>query len=660
MKKIFLLFLLTLPFSFSQNKYLIYFNDKKINSNNSLDKNIAGYREAINLLTAHSIARREKVMGKNNIVTYEDIPLCKDYVKNLQDMGIKIENQLRWFNAVSAFLTNEQIQHISTLPFVQSVQPVRNIKFTPEKTFSKTRIEKSVGGPIQADYGSAYGQLNLSDIPIVHSKGINGQGIIIGILDDGFIWKKHESLINAKVLAEYNYVFHDTSTAPQPGDYYASGFHGTMVFSIIGGYKDSSIIGAAYGASFILAKTEDDRSESHIEEDNYAAALEWMEGLGADVTTSSLGYNIFDDTTYSYTYADMDGKTTICAKAVNLAFQRGLLTFTAAGNEGDDSWYYVDTPADAFYIIAAGAVDSENNLADFSSHGPTSDGRIKPDVVAQGVNDFGADVGSGFSSYEYGDGTSFATPISSGIGALLLSAYPYLTNVQARNIILQTSANSNAPNNNIGHGLISAEKAIAYPNISDTSGNYRINKIFFSSNAIENAYIHYSLDSLVYNTQNLSYDGKLKYNFAVPQLADGQPLYFYFTYIDSKGSSYREPSTGFYNFQYSQTNIVTSNLSIVNSPIEKLSNNYPNPFNSSSQYTYIDFYANSNENAKIIIFNTLGQRIKILFNGVATAGKNTIAWDGKNDHGTKCSSGVYFYILTIEGKKYSNKLVIIK
>jgi hypothetical protein len=660
MKKIIILYLLIIPSTFSQNKYLIYFKDKGINPVNVLDKNSAAYLEAVNHLTAHCIARREKIMGKNNIITFEDISINKDYINNLQGLGIKIENQLRWFNAVSAYLTSEQINQVSSLSFVQSVEHVRIIKFIKEEIFSNTGIKKTAGVPAQIDYGGAYGQLNLSGIPIVHSKGINGAGVIVGILDDGFIWKEHESLVNAKVLAEYNFVFHDTSTAPQPSQNTVYGYHGTMVFSIIGGYKDSSIIGSAYGASFILAKTEDDRSESHIEEDNYGAALEWMESQGVDVTTSSLGYSTFDDSTYSYTPAEMNGITTICAKAANLAFQRGVLTFTAAGNEGGDSWNIIDTPADALNIIAAGAVDSENNLADFSSRGPTADGRIKPDVVAQGVETYGADVSSGYSSYEVGDGTSFATPIASGIGALLLSAYPYLTNVQARNIILETSANSNTPNNNIGYGLISAEKAISFPNLSDTLGNYRINKIFFSSNAVSNAAIYFSLNSSVFSTKTLSYDGKLKYSFAVPQLADGQELNFYFSYTDSTGKSYREPSTGFYNLQYGQSNIVisvTNNNNIVSSV---LSNNYPNPFNPNYQYTSIDFYVSLNENVKLIIYNSIGQRIRTLINGLVNAGKNTVIWNGKDDHGVKCASGVYYYLLNIGSNRYSNKMVLIK
>jgi hypothetical protein len=662
MKKIILFFLLIVPFSYSQNKYYIYFKDKEVNSGTTLNKNSALYSRAVNLLTERGIARRQKSMGKDNIVTFEDLPLSKTYVGNLQSIGIKIENQLKWFNAVSAYLTEEQKAQVQNLSFVKSVEQVKVKKFTHEKTYPNTAIQKIKSGPTTAEYGDSYGQLNLSDIPEVHSKGITGDGIIIGILDNGFHWKEHESLINKKVIGEYNFVFHDSSTAYQTGDAAESGNHGTMVFSIIGGYKDNSIIGAAYNASFILAKTEDDRSESRVEEDNYAAALEWMEGLGVDVTTSSLGYTTFDDTTSSYTYKDLDGKTTISAKAVELAFQRGVLAFNAAGNEGADTWHYIDTPADAADVIAVGAVNSDNKVADFSSVGPTYDGRIKPEVVAQGVSDFGADVSTagGYSSYENGSGTSFATPIASGVGALLLSAFPYLTNVQARNILLATADNAGSPDNSRGYGLISAEKAISYPNLSDTSGSYRINKIFFSTNAIANAYIHYSTDSVLFSTQSLPYDGSLKYSYGVPKYTSGQRIYFYFTYIDNAGSSFREPSEGSYAFKYGQMEIGTSVNDSEGTADYVLSTNYPNPFNPGSQSTKINFYAKSNGNARLIILNAIGQTVKLLFNGVATAGKNTVAWNGKNDRGAMCASGVYYYILTVDGKSYGNKMVLIK
>ena len=218
-----------------------------------------------------------------------------------------------------------------------------------------------------------------------------------------------------------------------------------------------------------------------------------MENLGVDVTSSSLGYNEFDPETYSYTYADMDGKTTIVTKAAELAFQRGVVTITAAGNEGNKKWYYIIAPADGFNTVAVGAVDSDNNIATFSSRGPTYDGRIKPDIVAMGVNVYGASS-NGTNLYTYGSGTSSATPIAGGIAALLLSAYPYLTNEQVRSIFHETSDNSENPNNERGYGLLSAAKAISFPNLERSGNNFILHKAFMDSFSVSNVQLHYSTD----------------------------------------------------------------------------------------------------------------------------------------------------------------------
>ena len=662
MKKIILLFILLASISFPQTKYLIYFKDKGIAPGQSLSKASALYKEALSMLTPRAIARREKVMPPGHIITYEDLPIRKDYVDKIESLGIKIENELRWFNAVSAYLTDEQKNDVLALPFVEKVDPVRIIYLKHGSPETNPGLQKSSGGPLPtSDYGPSYGQYELSDIPIVQSNGINGKGVIIGILDNGFHWRDHESLATRKVIDEYNFVFHDSSTAWQPGDTSISGLHGTYVFSIIGGYKDSSIIGPAYNASFILAKTEDDRSESRVEEDNYAAALEWMEELGVDITTSSLGYNIFDTASTSYTYEDLNGNTTISAKALSLAFQRGVLTFTAAGNEGDSPWKFIDTPADAFNVIAVGAVYSNNTLAPFSSHGPTADGRIKPDVVAQGVSVYGADVKDGFNKYFYESGTSAATPIAAGIGAMLLSAFPYLNNVQARQIIMETSDNYNNPNNDIGYGLISAEKALAYPNISDSSGVFTINKIFFPQNGIQSntATIYYSTGTSNFSSAPLNHD-TLKYYFTVPQSLDGQAISFYFTYSDSLGNTVREPASNYYSLNIGSFEVVIENIPHPSSSLKVLGASYPNPLTAKTSVVRINFYAAANGNAKLILYNILGQKIKTLYSGVAYAGTNTISWNGRNENGELCGSGVYFYRLNIGGKNYFNKLMIVK
>ncbi|MHB1686975.1 MAG: S8 family serine peptidase [Ignavibacteriaceae bacterium] len=667
MKKLTLLFLLvTVSFIYPQTKYLIYFKDKGITPGKTLYKTDAIYQSALKLLSSKSIARRKKVMGKN-IITYEDIPVQTNYVTAIENFGVTIENKLNWFNAVSAYLTDAQLKEISSLPFVQKIEPVRILDFTNPNSLEKIIPQKISSVSADSSYGQSFQEFNLSDIPEVHAKGITGKGVIIGILDDGFRWRQHESLVNQNVLAEYNYVFHVTSTEPQPGDAPGSGDHGTFVFSLIGGYKPGNIIGVAHDAKFILAKTEDDRSESHIEEDNYAAALEWMEGMGVDVTTSSLGYNIFDDTTYSYTYQNMDGKTTICAKAVELAFQRGVVTVTAAGNEGNNSWHYIVTPGDGIHILTIGAVDASNQVTSFSSRGPTSDGRIKPDLVALGLNNYGAEVANGFNAYGISSGTSFATPISAGVAALLLSAYPKLTNVQVRQILLETADNYSQPNNDRGYGLISAEKAIGFPNLyyDSTQTQYTLNKIFFPGNGIQplTAMLHYSVNASNFISANLAYDDTLKYSFLFPQITAGENVKFYFTYKDSPGNSVREPSSSYFSFNGGDENITSVNDTVNIIPQNVLGNNYPNPFSPLDPLyprTNINFYSPSNQNARLVIFNGLGQIVKILFNGVAQAGLNKVLWDGKSNSGHLCASGIYFYILSLGGQNYSNKLLLLK
>jgi hypothetical protein len=666
MKKLILVLLFSSSlFSYSQTKYLIYFKDKGTTVPGLLNKTSSMLAEASSLLSTRSIMRREKVMKNGKILTFEDLPLDQNYINKIESYGIKIENKLNWFNAVSAYLTDEQINALISLPFVSKITPVKTF-VSPKYQSDNIATQKIFAPSPSSNYGFSLNQLDFSDIPIVQSKGITGSGVMVGILDDGFYWKEQASLKTRKVLAEYNYVFHTVSTEQQPGDDPTSGEHGTLVFSVIGGYKDSSMIGVAYNATFVLAKTEDDRSESHIEEDNYAAALQWMDSLGVDITTSSLGYNIFDDTTYSYTYADMNGNTTIITKAAELAYQRGILVLTAAGNEGDNSWHYIVAPADGFHVIAVGAVDLGNNVAPFSSRGPTYDGRIKPDVVADGVNVYGANYVPSFpnpNAYYYESGTSLSTPIASGIAALLYSAFPYLTNDQARYILMQTADNSANPNNDRGYGLVSALKAISYPNIFFNNSNktYSINKIFIVQNGVvpSSAKIHYSFDGNNFSTSNLSFDGSLKYSFQIPVISNNQSIFFYYTYNDSAGTNMRDPASNFYSLNYGALNISFVKIQTSNLETDVLSNNFPNPFNPLNGFTTIAFYSSSNVEAKLTIFNSIGQIVRVLSKR-ANEGSNFFFWDGKNNKGKLCASGVYLYILSLNGKNYGNKLILLK
>ena len=658
MRNIFIVLIITLlsAYSFSQDKYLVYFKDKGVTSGQTLNKTSALYREALNSLSERAIERRRKVMG-DEIISYDDLPIKSDYLNELNSLGIKIVNKLTWFNAVSVYLNDSQLIIVKKLPFVDKIEPVSVMKFNRNEV-EQTDLEKN-NTTADLNYGSSFTQLNLMDVPIVHSKGITGEGVIIGLLDSGFDWRDHEALVNSNVIAEWDFVFNDSITANQPEDTPSQHNHGTSVFSEVGGFKDSTLVGSSFGSSFVLAKSEDIRSEKHIEEDNYAAALIWMENYGVEITSSSLGYSLFDTTTYSYTYEDMDGQTTIVVKACELAFSKGVVTITAAGNEGNYPWYYIISPADGFNTIAVGAVTSSNQVTSFSSRGPTYDGRIKPDVVAQGSGVYAASA-SGLSSYTAGfSGTSAATPLACGVAGLLLSAHPHLTNVQVRNILLETADNFSDPDNERGYGLVSAANAINYPNLQVDNSSYIIHKIFINDLAINpsTVKINYSIDQSDFTQENMSSDGTFRYNFLLPVLNNDQFVEFYFTYDDNSAANYREPSDKNYILTYGGT-IVSLGPEINNIPSDYvLSQNYPNPFNGQ---TKINFISSSQEQGELIVYDILGQKVKALFNEVTKIGLNTVTWNGKNENGLDVSSGVYYYVLKIGENNYSKKMILLK
>ncbi len=663
MKKFFFLlfsFFILESYTLSQTKYLIYFKDKGISSQALLLKSSPQYFEAVKQLSEKSIERRKKVMGEN-FVTYEDIPIEEKYIKKLEGHSIKIIHKLKWFNAVSAYLSEKELTDIHKLPFVKEISPVKIIPFVNDQIIPNDSFEEKDIAPQQRklnkghsyDYGPSFAQYNLSGIPQIHDMGINGQGVIIGILDAGFRWKDHPALKNLNVIAERDFVQGDSVTANQPGDIAGQDSHGTGVFSILAGFDPGYIVGPAFGASFILAKTENIASETHIEEDNYAAAIEWMEGLGVDITTGSLGYSEFDPGEKSYTYQDMNGNTTIVTQACNLAFERGVVTFAAAGNEGTSKWHYITAPADAYKILAVGSVNPDGTKASFSSFGPTSDGRIKPEIVAQGTSDYHAVSGGG---YSFGSGTSYSCPIAAGIGSMVLSAFPYLTNEQVRQILIQTANNSSSPNNEIGYGLVSALNAITSPNLSFENNVYTVHKIFPDTLNLkaQPVKIIYSGSDGIVNEAECSFDGALEYKFSFPQYPNGEEINFLFTYKNSNGFSITEPPNGSYSFVYGKLNIDIAGPIPVNFVLYQ---NFPNPFNSK---TRIEFSSPGNSFVNIIIYNILGQKIKELFSGNAHKGRNIVYWDGKTDFNVSASSGVYFYTLETSSTFIVKKMLYLR
>ncbi len=419
-------------------------------------------------ISDRALWRRAKVLPPDRVINELDLPVPQSYIDAIRSTGASIRSTSRWFNAVSAELSPDQRSVAESLPFVASIQRVAVLRknrphYSPELAQApsqKRRLTASL------DYGPSLIQLSNIKVVDAHNRGINGSGVIVGMIDDGFNYHNtHPALRNIKVLAEYDFIQRDSSTSRAPGEYASQGGHGAATLSAIAGFDNGKLIGASYGASFILAKTEIDSVEIRLEEDLYVEALEWMERLGADVVSTSLGYIDW------YTYSNLDGKTATTSKAARIAAQKGVLLVTAMGNEGN----YRDprtrttgtliAPADADSIVAVGAISADGFLAGFSSTGPTADGRVKPEVVAQGVNVYAV---SGESGYGYWGGTSLSTPLTAGAAALILSANPSLTPMEVRARLIgttkefndSTSRTQSYPNNYYGWGMVDAAKAV--------------------------------------------------------------------------------------------------------------------------------------------------------------------------------------------------------
>jgi hypothetical protein len=303
-------------------------------------------------------------------------------------------------------------------------------------------------------------QLNL--FPLVE-RGYRGRGVRIAVLDTGFE-TDHPAFASATIVGQRDFVGDslaaDTVVKNQPGDAPDASRHGTAVWSLLAARVPGSLVGIAPDAEYILAKTEDVRAERRLEEDNYVAALEWADSLGASVVSSSLGYLSFDDG-FAYSPGQLNGDFAVTTVAADLAAARGMTIVTAVGNGGPHPRSLV-TPADGDSVFAVGAEDSLGFLVSFSSRGPTADGRVKPDLVAPGFRIWVIDTQSptGFNRL---DGTSFSTPLVAGAAALIRELHPALTGYEAGLALRNSGNNADSPTPDRGWGRPDALVAATFP-----------------------------------------------------------------------------------------------------------------------------------------------------------------------------------------------------
>ena len=429
----------------------VYFTDKDLQDETRVD---TALDEAEAALTPRCAWRRAKTMTGRH-ASFEDLAVSPLYVQRLSALGGRVRQVSRWLNAASVEVAAERVPEIAALDFVRAVAPVAAFRRRPIETpqLRAESLAPTTSGEL--DYGDSFTQLQQINVPAAQRLGFIGQGVIVCMLDTGYR-KDHVAFQSAynehRVLAEWDFVNTDGDTQDGPGDPPGQESHGTMTWSTLGGEAPGQLFGPAYGASFLLAKTEDTASEQPIEEDNWVAGLEWADAHGADIVSSSLGYIDW------YTYADLDGQTATTTRAADTAAARGILVVTAAGNEGPGAGSLM-APADARNIIACGAVDAGGTIAGFSSRGPTFDGRVKPELCACGVGTRCASS-SASDAFGYASGTSLSTPLVAGAAAVVLSAHPDWAPLQLRQALLNSGSRSHTADNTYGWGLPDALLAL--------------------------------------------------------------------------------------------------------------------------------------------------------------------------------------------------------
>jgi len=393
------------------------------------------------LLSPAAIARREKYGIP--LVTESDIPVSSQHIRTLTGAGFRLRCTSKWLNTALFTTTGAIKSDISgEYPFIDSIQLVKHPVDPVKRNYSKYGITEP--GMITDKFDP---RLPLNG-DMLHKSGLTGLNITIAVLDAGFInadkiealepLRKRGGIITTRdFINSSSYVY----------DYHT---HGTSVLSILAGAMPGIINGTAPGAKYMLLRTEDVLSEFPVEEDYWIAAAEYADSAGADIITSSLGYFEFDDPSMDYPFSDMDGDRPFITRGADMASSKGILVVNSAGNERNKAWLRIIAPSDGDSVLCVGALNHDLTISDFSSAGYSSDGRVKPDVVAPGVLiplQFEPGV------WHSGSGTSFSCPVISGLSASLMQAVPDASPLEIINALRKSSDRYTRPDSLYGYGL---------------------------------------------------------------------------------------------------------------------------------------------------------------------------------------------------------------
>ena len=413
----------------ASNIYWVQFTDKN-NSPYSID-NPESY------LSPRALQRRANL---GIAIDPYDIPVNPQYLQAVADCGAELLNPSKWLNGVSVHVTNPAvIEAINALAFVEVV---RNCPNDPKAQEMKERwmademkaVEGSRG--FRGYYGGAEAQVTQLKVDVLHEQGYDGTGIVVAILDGGFVGTENHACFDnmreeGRLLGTRDFVYGSTSV-------YTQSTHGTSCLSTMAAYVPNQMVGTAPKASYYLLHTEDGPNENIVEEYNWVG---------------------FDMSQWDHPFEHFDGHTAPMTIGAEIAASRGMICMNAASNEGDGVCT-LGIPADAEHILTVGAVDENGYRANFSSVGPTYDGRIKPDVMAMGEGTYVASGDGGWWPYYNGNGTSFATPVLAGAVACLRQARPYASVQEICDVIRSCGNRADNPDSKYGYGIPDFSQAL--------------------------------------------------------------------------------------------------------------------------------------------------------------------------------------------------------
>lgn len=426
------------------NRYVVFFKDKAGSTFSS--------SAPLDFLSQRAIDRR---IRQGISITEADLPVNDSYVSGIRQTGVQTFFSSRWMNAVLVQCDLSKVSEIEALPYVTRVEfvaPNERLMIPGRRRTALKIKELQTASATQP-------QLQMIGLDEMQRTGYRGEGMSIAVFDGGFL--------GVDTAPPFQHIFNDgridltTSMdfVTNSTDVFQYDEHGTQVFSVIAAYQEGFFSGGSYRSNYQLYVTEDVGSEYRIEEYNWLFAAERADSAGVDVVNSSLGYYDFNNISMNYPKSAVDGQTAVVTRAAQMLADRGVIVVCSAGNEGSIAWKIVTPPADAKDVLAVGNVNGAGIRAGSSSTGPTSDGRIKPDVVALGINTSVIRPSGALGS---SSGTSLAAPLIASLAAGVWQRYPHLTNLQVMDAIRNSASQADQPDNLLGYGIPNFEGIVNY------------------------------------------------------------------------------------------------------------------------------------------------------------------------------------------------------